>query len=64
MIGTPIENGTWNGVEAGYYAGMGSGEMIWLLISIVMCVIALVVGSRHEKSSYRKAEIEGVTERR
>ncbi len=63
MIGAPFDTGTWNGVEAGYYTGMGGGEMTWLIISIIMCVVALIIGSRHELSAYRKVESEGAARR-
>ena len=47
MIGAPFEN--WDAVAgASYYTGLGSGEFIWLLISIVLCTLALVVGHMHE----------------
>lgn len=54
MIGTSID--TWNTVEGAYYTGYGGGEMIWLIVSIVLCVAALISGARHELSSYAKAE--------
>jgi hypothetical protein len=53
MIGTDITD--WAAVDGAYYAGMGS-EAIWLGLSIVLCVAALIIGSRHEKRAYRKAE--------
>jgi len=51
MVGSPISS--WDGVEGAYYAGSG-GEPFWLAVAIAICVIALVLGSRHERSSYRK----------
>jgi hypothetical protein len=51
MIGTDITN--WATVEAAYYAGLGS-EGVWLAISIVLVVGALVMGARHEKAAYKK----------
>jgi hypothetical protein len=48
---------TWNGIEGAYYMGMNSGwEVIWLLVSIVMCVAALYMGATHELEAYEKAE--------
>lgn len=47
---------TWNGVEGAYYVGAGSGEMLWVIVSVVLCVIALIIGARHELSSYSKAQ--------
>ena len=47
MIGAPFE-GSWDAVvDAAYYNGAG-GELIWLLISIALCILACVVGHRHE----------------
>lgn len=50
---------TWNDVVASggaYYPGVGtSWEMIWLLISIAICVVALWIGGKHESDAYRRA---------
>ena len=51
MTGTDITN--WATVEGAYYAGMGS-ETIWLLLSISLCIGALVLGALHEKAAYKK----------
>jgi hypothetical protein len=51
MIGTDITD--WAAVEGAYYAGMGS-EAIWLAISIIIVVGALVFGAMHEKRAYKK----------
>jgi hypothetical protein len=51
MIGTDITD--WAAVEGAYYAGMGS-EAIWLGISLVLCIGALVLGALHEKAAYKK----------
>ena len=56
MMGSPIEDGSWNGVDAAYYTGAGSGEMIWLIVSIVCCVVALIIGHSHEAGAYKEAE--------
>ena len=53
MIGTDITD--WAAVDGAYYAGMGS-EGVWLAISIVLCLGALVMGALHEKSAYRKSQ--------
>jgi len=50
MIGSPIT--VWEGA-GDYYAGSGS-EGIWLLVAVVLCVGALVVGARHEHGAYGK----------
>jgi len=39
---------TWDAVkDAAYYVGAGS-EGIWLFIAIVLCIVALAVGHKHE----------------
>jgi hypothetical protein len=54
-MGSPID--TWDGLTGAYYMGMNSGwELIWLLVSIVMCVVALYVGAKHELDAYKAAE--------
>ena len=52
MIGTDITD--WSAVEGAYYAGMGS-EMLWLVLSIILVVGALVLGAMHEKAAYKKS---------
>ena len=48
---------TWNDVDGAYYMGAGtSWEVIWLLLSIVICVVALWMGARHELDAYKSAE--------
>ena len=48
---------SWSEVEGAYYMGAGtSWETIWLILSMAMCVAALVGGARHELRAYRKAE--------
>lgn len=47
MIGANFSN--WGEVaDAAYYTGAGGGEALWLWISIALCVIACVIGNRHE----------------
>lgn len=53
MTGTEITD--WAAVEGAYYAGMGS-EAIWLALSIIIVVGALVLGAMHEKSAYKKTK--------
>lgn len=54
-MGPEFEN--WSAVEGAYYMGAGtSWEMIWLLLSIGLCIISLIMGARHELESYSKAE--------
>jgi hypothetical protein len=52
MIGTDITD--WAAVEGAYYAGMGS-EGIWLVLSMILVVGALVLGALHEKAAYKKS---------
>ena len=52
LIGTNITD--WAAVEGTYYAGVGS-EAVWLAASVVLCVVALVAGARHEKAAYKRA---------
>jgi hypothetical protein len=47
------ESGTWNDVAGALYMASGSTGL-WTAISVVCCVIALVVGSRHELDAYKK----------
>ncbi|MEM8755613.1 MAG: hypothetical protein AAGF90_21840 [Pseudomonadota bacterium] len=48
---------SFDGIEGAYYIGAGtSWELIWLVVSVAMCVLALWVGSRHELDAYKKAE--------
>lgn len=53
LIGTNITD--WAAVEGAYYAGAGT-EAIWLFLSMLLCVGALVAGSRHERAAYRKTK--------
>ncbi len=56
MVGAPFE-GSWDTVAgAAYYTGAGSGEVIWVVISAVICLVAIISGGIHEASSYRKLE--------
>lgn len=49
------ESGTWNAIEGAIYNAAGSTGM-WTLISAVLCVVALVIGSKHELDAYKKAD--------
>lgn len=45
-MGASFDN--WDAVkDAAYYAGQGS-EAIWLIIAIVLCIAAIVIGHAHE----------------
>ena len=48
---------SWSAVEGAYYMGAGtSWELIWLAVSIGMCVLALIMGSIHELDAYRREQ--------
>lgn len=51
LTGTSITD--WAAVDGAYYAGAGT-EAVWLFLSMILCVAALVAGARHEKAAYRK----------
>ncbi|MEO0389270.1 MAG: hypothetical protein AAF281_17425 [Pseudomonadota bacterium] len=51
-MGTSITD--WATVEGAYYVGYGGWEWLWFLVSFALCVGSLVLGSRHEKESYKK----------
>jgi len=52
-MGSHIDD--WAMAEGPIYMGADSSwEVTWLLISVALCVVALIAGSMHEKSSYRK----------
>ena len=54
-MGWSFEKADWSAVEGAYYAAIGS-EWVWLGISVACCVVALVVGSKHELDAYRREE--------
>ena len=51
-MGTDITD--WAAVEGAYYVGHGGGEWPWLIISIILCIVPLIVGSKHELDAYKK----------
>ena len=54
-MGFDIAN--WDAVEGALYMGAHTNwEVIWTLIAALVCIWALVVGSRHELDAYKKAE--------
>jgi uncharacterized membrane protein YidH (DUF202 family) len=56
-MGWGFEESTWNGVDAAIYMGAGTPmESVWLWLSVALCVIAVVLGSKHEKDAYKKME--------
>ncbi|MEM6933466.1 MAG: hypothetical protein AAF526_07730 [Pseudomonadota bacterium] len=54
-MGWPFDEASWNGIEGAYYSALGS-EMLWIGVTVVICVASLVVGAAHELDAYRKAE--------
>jgi hypothetical protein len=50
-MGTSITD--WSTVTAEYYTGPGT-EALWVFVAIALCVIPLVVGSKHELDAYKK----------
>ncbi len=56
-MGSPFDTGTWTGVDGTYFAGAGGASpTVWLIISMALCVLAMVIGARHEKESYKKSQ--------
>ncbi len=53
-MGTEIKD--WAAAEGAYYTGYGSGEMIWLIVAIILCIVPLIIGSRHEFDAYKKLQ--------
>lgn len=51
-MGTTITD--WEAVEGAMYAGAGGGEFLWLIIAIILTVIPLVIGNKHELDAYKK----------
>ncbi|GEM_PF-638022 len=67
MFGSPLKEATWNTAEGAIYNGAtvlaegaeaplwyATSEGIWLLISIGLCVFALIIGHGHEAVAYRR----------
>ena len=51
---------TWNDIAGPYYMGANSSwEVIWLLVAIALCILPLIVGSRHELDAYKKVANNG-----
>ena len=48
---------SWNEFAGALFMGAGTSMTgIWTLVSVVCCVIALVVGSKHELDAYRREQ--------
>ena len=54
-MGWPFDEASWNNVEGAYYSAVGA-EMFWVLASAVICVIALVMGAKHELDAYKREQ--------
>ncbi len=53
----------WDAVEGALYMGANSSwEVIWTLIAALVCIWAVIMGSRHELDAYKKAETNGKDE--
>lgn len=45
----------WAQFEGPIYMGANSSwEVIWTLVAAVFCIVALVIGSRHELDAYKR----------
>ena len=45
----------WVMFEGPIYMGANSGwEVIWTLVAAAMCIVAMVIGSRHELDAYKR----------
>jgi len=54
-MGFPFETATWEGVSGAIFMGLGSAwPGIFSVISIVLCIAALVIGQKAEAKSYAK----------
>ena len=52
-MGTEITD--WAKAEGAIFIGAGtSWEVIWTIVAAVLCVLALIIGSRHELDAYRR----------
>lgn len=56
-MGAPFDTGTWSGITGTYFTGAGgSMTTVWLFVSIALCILALILGGRHEKEAYKKSQ--------
>ncbi len=51
-MGSPIDS--WDGAEAYFTGAGGSSPMIFLILSLVVCVGAIVYGATLEEKAYKK----------
>ncbi|MCA0043993.1 hypothetical protein [Celeribacter litoreus] len=52
----PFEATSWDGITGAIYAGYGSGEGFWLLVCLVLVVMAIIFGWRHEEHAYKATQ--------
>ncbi len=55
-MGSPVTSGTWDGFQGAFYTGVGNGELLWLLATMVLLIVAVVLGARHEQEAYEAVE--------
>ncbi|SNT12924.1 hypothetical protein [Tropicimonas sediminicola] len=48
----PFDATSWDGISGAIYAGYGSAELLWVLLSFVLVVIAIFGGWKHESEAY------------
>ena len=48
----PVTQGTWDSFEGAYYTGLGIMEPVWLIATIVLLVVAIWLGNKHEEKAY------------
>lgn len=51
-MNSPITAGTWDGFEGAFYTGLGSGELLWLIVTMMLLAVAIWLGNKHEKQAY------------
>lgn len=39
-----------------YMGANSSWEVIWVLVAVVLCIVALIQGSRHELDAYKRVK--------
>ena len=48
---------TWNEIAGPLYMGANTSmEVVWTAISAGLCIVALIVGSKHELDAYKKLD--------
>lgn len=52
----PFDTTTWDGITGAIYAGHGSVEWLWLLVCLLLIVVAIHFGWKHEEHAYKDAQ--------